>query len=180
MRILGIDPGSKVTGFGVVERVGGRVVHVAHGTLRPAAAAGMSTRLSFIHAGLLEVIACHGPDVAAIERVFIATNPRSALVLGQARGAALAALGSARIEVAEMAAREVKKAVVGSGAASKQQVQAMVARLLALSVLPASDAADALAVAICHAHAGRLLGVGVRARGRRPRRLPASLLGSLS
>ena len=182
MRILGIDPGSNATGFGVVERVAGRVVHVAHGTLRAPRGASLATRLACIHAGLLEVMALHRPDAAAVERVFVAANPRTALVLGQARGVALAALGSMRIEVAELAAREVKKAVAGNGGASKQQMQTMVARLLALSAQPPTDAADALAVAICQAHAGRLVDLGVRtgARRSRRRRPPTSLARPLS
>jgi crossover junction endodeoxyribonuclease RuvC len=182
MRILGIDPGSNATGFGVVERVAGRVVHVAHGTLRAPRGATLATRLAGIHAGLLEVVLRHRPELAAVERVFIAANPRSALVLGHARGAALAALGSLGIEVAELAAREVKKAVAGNGGASKQQMQAMVVRLLSLEAPPPTDAADALAVAICQAHAGRLIELGVRggARRSRRRRLPATFARPLT
>jgi crossover junction endodeoxyribonuclease RuvC len=115
----------------------------------------LAGRLAEIHEGLTAVVAEYGAQLGAVERVFVATNPRSALVLGQARGAALAALGSAGLEVTELSAREVKKAVSGTGSAGKAQVQSMVMRLLALSALPPMDAADALAVAICQAHRGR-------------------------
>jgi crossover junction endodeoxyribonuclease RuvC len=161
MRILGIDPGSQATGYGVVEQAlvgaaGRGLAHVAHGTLRAPRGAAMSGRLALLHAGVLEVIRAHSPDVAVVERVFVAASPRSALVLGQARGVALAALGALGVPVLELDTREVKQAVVGTGAASKVQVQAMVVRLLGLEARPAPDAADALAAAICHAHRGRL------------------------
>jgi len=172
MRILGIDPGSIATGFGVIELANGRAgspVHVAHGILRPPSDAPVHQRLAFIHRGLLEVASEYSPDLSVVERVFIAANPRSALVLGQARGAALAALAASGLEVGEWSAREVKQAVTGSGAAGKKQMQAMVTRLLALESTPPSDAADALAVAICQAHSGRLAALG--ARGGRRRRL---------
>jgi crossover junction endodeoxyribonuclease RuvC len=166
MRILGVDPGSSATGYGVVEFAGGRVRHVAHGVLRTSRGAALAGRLAEIHSGLLGVVAEHGADLAAVERVFLASNPRSALVLGQARGAAMAALAGAGLEVTELAAREVKKAVAGTGAAGKAQVQAMVMRLLELADPPPPDAADALAVAICQAHRGRLAGLGVTRRRR--------------
>jgi crossover junction endodeoxyribonuclease RuvC len=170
MRILGVDPGSSATGYGVVQFSGGRLRHIAHGVLRPRKGAALASRLAEIHGGLLEVVAEHGADLAAVERVFVASNPRSALVLGQARGAVLAALAGAGLEVTEFAAREVKKAVVGTGGARKAQVQTMVTRLLALEAEPPTDAADALAVAICQAHGGRLAGLGV-GRQRRSLRL---------
>ena len=170
MRILGIDPGSNATGYGLIDFAGGVLRHLEHGVLRPSRSAGMAVRLAGIHRGVAELVERTAPDMAAVERVFLAANPRSALVLGQARGVALAALGSAGIEVAELAAREVKKSVVGTGSASKKQVQAMVQRLLALDAEPPSDAADALAIAICQAHMGRLVGLGVgRRRARRSR-----------
>jgi len=172
MRILGVDPGSTVTGFGLVERAGeGRrgFVHVAHGTIRAPRDASVPQRLEFIRTRLCDVIAEHAPDHAAVERVFVAANVRSALVLGQARGVVLAALAQAGIAIDEISAREVKKAVTGNGDAGKQQVQAMVARLLALDVLPPTDAADALAIALHRAQSGRLAGLGVRTRTR-PRR----------
>jgi len=175
MRILGIDPGSSATGYGVVEFAGGNLHHVAHGVLRARRGESLANRLSAIHAGLLAVVEEHGADLAVVERVFVAANPRSALVLGQARGAALAALAASGLEVAELSAREVKKAVAGTGSAGKAQVQDMVVRLLDLADRPPTDAADALAVAICQAHAGRLAGLGV---SRRRRSLRTSLAAS--
>jgi crossover junction endodeoxyribonuclease RuvC len=167
MRILGIDPGSVATGYGVIERVEGELRHVAHGTLRPPRGATLAARLSVLHDAIAAVVRDHDPDRAVVEQVFVAANPRTALVLGQARGAALVALGSAGLIVSELSAREVKQAVVGSGAATKFQVKSMVRRLLSLEVDPASDAADALAVAICSAHEGALAGLPRRSRRRR-------------
>ena len=151
MRILGIDPGTNATGYGVVERDGARLLHVAHGALRPARAQSMATRLAQIHAGLIEVIARHEPTCVVIERIFVAASAHSAIVLGQARGVALAAIGAAGLPCEEISPQQIKLAVTGNGAAQKQQVQAMVRRLLALETLPARDAADALAAAICRA-----------------------------
>ena len=156
MRVLGIDPGSTVTGFGVVERAGAGVTHLAHGTLRPRKGAPLATRLGTLLEGLSEVIEAHAPEVVVIERVFVSASPRSALVLGQARGVAMASAASRGVPVVEYAPSQIKQAVVGTGAATKHQVQAMVKTLLALPKAPAQDAADALAAAICHAHAGRL------------------------
>ena len=167
MRIFGIDPGSRATGYGIVERRDGETVHVAHGTLRPDAGAALSDRLAALHAGLSGLIARERPEVAVVEQVFVAANARSALVLGQARGTVLAALGAARIPVHELAPRAIKSAVTGSGGASKDQVQRMVARLLALDAPPPSDAADALAAAICQAQLGRLAGLAPPGRRRR-------------
>jgi len=167
MRILGIDPGSLATGFGIVERSGDRVVHVAHGTIRPARGLGLAQRLGVISSELERVIEQHAPERAVIEKVFVAASAKSALVLGQARGAALAALGRAAVPVEELAAREIKKAVAGTGNATKQQVQAMVTDLLGLASRPAADAADALAGAICVAHQNRLAEVGFAVRRRR-------------
>ena len=169
MRILGIDPGSVATGWGVVasSRASGTLEHVAHGTLRPPRAASLPVRLAHIHRGLLEVIDRFAPETAAIEGVFLARNPRSALVLGQARGAAMTALGSAGLDVEELAAREVKKSVAGSGGATKAQLQRVIADLLRLESQPPADAADALAVAICAVHRGRLAKLGVRRRSSR-------------
>jgi crossover junction endodeoxyribonuclease RuvC len=164
MRILGIDPGSTATGFGVVERDGAAIRHRTHGTLRPPKTAELPERLAFLQAGLREVIAEYAPDSAVVERVFVARSAQSALVLGQARGAILAELGRAGLPVAELAAREIKRAVTGSGAADKRAVQTMVARLLELEALPAQDAADALAAALCHARQGPLAALGVRRR----------------
>jgi crossover junction endodeoxyribonuclease RuvC len=181
MRILGIDPGSITTGYGVIEQSGGRLVHVAHGTLRPPRNVSFALRLDYLHRSIGEVIDEHRPDTAALEQVFVAGSPRAALVLGQARGAVLSALGAAGLGVQEYAAVQVKQAVTGNGRAAKRQVQAMVRRLLGLERTPASDAADALAVAIRHAHGSRLEAAGVpatRRRRRAPRRPSVSLRGA--
>jgi crossover junction endodeoxyribonuclease RuvC len=170
MRILGVDPGSVVTGYGVVERLRGSIVHVAHGTIRPPAGAPLSERLARIQRDLRAAVIDYAPDRAVVERVFVSVNPRSALVLGQARGAILATLGEADIPVDELAAREVKQAVTGMGGADKAQVQAMVARLLALERVPAQDASDALAVALCRAQRGRMPDRVRSRRARTPRR----------
>lgn len=167
MRIIGIDPGSSATGFGVVEGSGSRISHVAHGVVRTNVSWSIADRLAEIHRGLGEALLLYRPEMAVIEQVFVALNPRSAVVLGQARGAALVALAGARIPVVEISARAVKKAVTGSGAAGKADVQAMVVRLLGLSEAPPTDAADALAMAICRVRAGRLVDLGVRPRSRR-------------
>ena len=174
MRILGIDPGSVATGWGLVHHDAGSAVHVAHGVLRPERGAAMADRLAFLHAGMVDVIREHVPELAVVERVFVAANPRSALVLGQARGVAMAALGAAGVVVEEVAAREVKKALVGSGAASKQQIQYMVMELLCLEERPPVDAADALAAAICASHRNKLAVLGVVRRSRSGRRRAGS------
>ncbi|MEN8183123.1 MAG: crossover junction endodeoxyribonuclease RuvC [Myxococcota bacterium] len=175
MRILGVDPGSAATGYGVIERRSGGLAHVAHGTLRPRRGESLPLRLATLQRSLEEVIELHRPDVVSVERVFVAASARSALVLGHARGVILAAAARARLAVAEYAPREIKQAVAGTGAAQKAQVQAMVGRLLGLDRRPGQDAADALAAAICHAHAGRLRALGV-GRSRRPRARRASAL----
>lgn len=169
MRILGIDPGSSVTGYGVVERGAGRLVHVAHGTLRPPRSVPLASRLDHLYRTVAEVIARHEPDCVAVEQVFVAASPRSALVLGQARGAILAAVAARGLPVNEYTPTRIKRSVTGNGRASKRQVKFMVKRLLALDRLPVDDAADALAAAISHANAGRLdsLGVVRDAGGRR-------------
>jgi crossover junction endodeoxyribonuclease RuvC len=171
MRILGVDPGSNATGYGVVERDGGRLVHVAHGTLRPLRSAHLAARLHHLHDALRDVVALHRPDVAAIEQVFVASSPRAALVLGQARGVVLSVVGAAGLSISEYTASQIKQAVTGNGRAAKQQVQLMVRRLLDLDHAPDNDAADALAAAIRHAHGSRLEALGVRpGRARRSRR----------
>jgi crossover junction endodeoxyribonuclease RuvC len=172
MRVLGIDPGSNVTGFGVVERRANGLFHVAHGCLRPPRGSPLPLRLHSLYRALAEVIEQHRPDTVAVEQVFVAASPRAALVLGQARGAVLAAVAASGLPVTEYTPAQIKQGVTGSGAAPKPQVQAMVRRLLALERPPAADAADALAAAIRHAHEPRLVVLGVAARGaRRPRRL---------
>ena len=169
MRVLGIDPGSHITGFGVVDRDGGQVRHVAHGNLPLTRTHTLPTRLYELHELLLDVIERYEPDVAAVEQVFVAASARSALVLGQARGAVLAALGSRGVIVTEYPPSQIKQAVTGSGRATKKQVQSMVRRLLELAKLPAQDSADALAAAICHAQAGKLAALGVAPASRRGR-----------
>ena len=158
MRILGIDPGLRVTGFGVIDASGTKLRYVASGVIRIAAGA-LPPRLKTIHDGVAEVIQQYAPEVAVAEIVFVNVNPQSTLLLGQARGAAITTLVTAGLEVHEYTALQVKQAVAGSGRAAKAQVQAMVQRLLALPGLPGTDAADALACAICHAHSARMAGV---------------------
>lgn len=156
MKILGIDPGLRTTGFGVIEQQGNKLCYIASGTIKTPDA-DLPARLKTILAGVGEVIATYRPDCAAIEKVFVNVNPQSTLLLGQARGAAICALVSADLGVAEYTALQVKQAVVGQGKAHKSQVQDMVQRLLQLSGLPGTDAADALGVAICHAHSGEVM-----------------------
>jgi len=156
MRILGIDPGLRTTGFGVVECEGARLHYVASGTIKTGAVdiGELPSRLKIIFDGVREVTARYRPTCAAVEIVFVNVNPQSTLLLGQARGAALSALVSNDLAVSEYTALQMKKAIVGHGQARKEQVQAMVMRLLQLPGLPGKDAADALGLAICHAHAG--------------------------
>jgi crossover junction endodeoxyribonuclease RuvC len=152
MRILGIDPGSRITGFGVVNVLrNGKVQYVASGCVRVGKGT-LGERLKTIYDGMSEIIRTYQPGAIAIEKVFLASNADSALKLGQARGAAITASANHAFAVAEYSARQVKRAVVGSGAADKRQVQHMVKALLDLSGAPQADAADALACAICHAH----------------------------
>ena len=154
VRILGLDPGSRRTGFGVIECRGSQLLALAHGCLNVASAAP-AARLRLIFEGLKALMSEHLPAEVAVERVFVSRTPDSALKLGQARGAALCAI-PAGVPVFEYAPRAIKLAVVGSGAAEKFQVAHMIRTLLALGERPAADAADALAVAVCHAHARRL------------------------
>ena len=156
VRILGIDPGLRTTGFGVVECEGATLRYVASGTIKTESVGSTSLplRLKIIFDGVREVTARYQPDCASVEIVFVNVNPQSTLLLGQARGAALTALVSTDLEVSEYTALQMKKAIVGHGQARKEQVQEMVMRLLKLPGLPGKDAADALGIAICHAHAG--------------------------
>jgi crossover junction endodeoxyribonuclease RuvC len=158
IRILGIDPGLRVTGFGVIEKTGNRLGYLTSGCIRTDAADALPSRLGAIHAGLAELLARYEPDQAVIEIVFVNVNPQSTLLLGQARGAAITTLVAGGLEVAEYTALQVKQAVVGNGHADKVQVQHMVRRLLSLPGDPSPDAADALACAITHAHGGQGLG----------------------
>lgn len=166
IRILGIDPGLGITGYGVVEKQGSVLQYVASGRIVSNERDALSERLSTILAGLAEVIASFRPGEVAVEKVFVNVNPNSTLLLGQARGAAICAAVMAKLPVAEYTALQVKQSVVGQGHARKEQVQEMVRRLLKLAAAPGTDASDALACAICHAHAG--LGA-MPARGRRVR-----------
>ena len=150
MRILGVDPGSRVTGYGLIDDEGGRARYVASGCIRSDAGTDFSDRLVDIFRGTDTVIGEYSPDEVAVEEVFVARNPSSALKLGQARGVAIAAAAAHDIAVTGYPARQVKLAVVGTGGATKDQVQYMVTTALSLTDSPAADAADALAVALCH------------------------------
>jgi crossover junction endodeoxyribonuclease RuvC len=152
IRILGVDPGSGATGWGLIESHGARLSFLAAGVIRPKRALTRAGRLAAIHEGLAALIAEWTPAEAAVEETFVNASPRDALVLGEARGVALLAPALAGISVSEYAANTIKKSVVGKGHAEKGQVQAMVRVLLPASGEQAADAADALAVAICHAH----------------------------
>ena len=152
MIILGLDPGLGCTGWGVIAADGNRLSHIANGQIRTPSQAALSNRLLALADGLAEIIALHRPATAAVEEVFVNVNPQSTLKLGQARGVVLLAAAQSGIAVGEYAARLVKKAVVGTGGADKVQVHAMVARLLPGVKIAGADSADALAVAITHAH----------------------------
>ncbi len=158
IRILGIDPGLRITGFGIIEKTGTKLAYLTSGCVRTPADGALPLRLKSILDGLREVIATHRPQQVAVEIVFVNVNPQSTLLLGQARGAAICAAVDAALPIAEYTALQVKQAVVGNGHAAKEQVQHMVRRLLALPGDPSPDAADALACAICHAHGGQGLG----------------------
>ncbi len=152
IRILGIDPGLKRTGWGIIESAGSRLGFVACGVILSDDKLSLSQRLCMLYDGLADVIAAHAPHEAAVEETFVNTNPASTLKLGQARGIALLAPARAGLPVGEYAANLVKKSVVGSGHADKTQIQAMIRVLLPTANTTSADAADALAVAITHAH----------------------------
>lgn len=163
IRILGIDPGLRLTGFGVIEKVGEKTLYVASGTIKTASGKkadkeALPARLKIIVEGLSEVIETYAPTQVAVEKVFVNVNPQSTLLLGQARGAAICAAVIKNLEVAEYTALQIKQSVVGNGHANKEQVQEMVKRLLKLPATPGPDSADALACAICHVHGGQGLG----------------------
>ena len=161
MRILGIDPGLRCTGWGVIAVDGGRLQHVANGAIQPKLSLDDASRLQIIFDGLCKVITLHQPDQAAIEQIFVAKSAGSALRLGMARGVGILACGINRLGVGEISARAVKKAVAGTGTADKKQIQDMVTRLLAVTAQNA-DAADALAIAIAASNeAGTVASVGV-------------------
>ncbi len=149
MRVIGIDPGTRLCGWGVVEKRGARLTHVAHGTLR-LGTGELADRLVALERGLCEVIALHGPEAAAVEALFFAKNAQSAAKLGHARGVVLLALRRAGLEVGEYPPARVKGTVVGHGGAAKMQVGRVVSMMLALTEMPQEDAADALAIAITH------------------------------
>lgn len=151
IRILGIDPGLRNTGWGVIETQGTRLSFISCGRIRSDSALDMGNRLRQLHEGLMQVIADYAPHEAAVEETFVNRDPQSTLKLGQARGIALMAPALAGLEIAEYAANLVKKTVVGAGHAEKAQIQMMVRVLLPASQASSADAADALAVAICHA-----------------------------
>jgi crossover junction endodeoxyribonuclease RuvC len=159
MRILGIDPGLRITGFGVLDVEGSQLRYVASGVIqtRNVEQGNLPARLKVLFDGIREVSAHYQPDAAAVEIVFVNVNPQSTLLLGQARGACLTALVACDLPVAEYTALQMKQAVAGYGKAAKEQVQSMVQRLLALPCAPRADAADALGLAITHAHAGRVV-----------------------
>lgn len=152
MRILGIDPGSRITGYGIIEKQGNRLLHVDNGAIVTGGNAPLPQRLATIHRELERVIAAYAPEAMAVEQVFVAKNALSALKLGHARGVALVCGVNAGLPVFEYTAMQVKNAVVGYGRAAKGQVQQMIRALLKLPEIAQEDASDALAVAICHAH----------------------------
>ena len=154
MLILGLDPGLGTTGWGIIAVTGNRLSHIAHGQVPTDPKASLPERLVTLDAALTDIILTHQPDCAAVEEVFVNSNAQSTLKLGQARGVCLLAAARGGIPVAEYATRLVKKAVVGTGGAEKSQVQAMLKILLPGAKIVGADAADALAVAICHAHHG--------------------------
>ena len=159
MRILGVDPGLRTTGFGVIDVRGSDLGYVASGTISTLhlQKSGLPARLKVLFDGVREVVQRYQPDTASVEIVFVNVNPQSTLLLGQARGACITALVSSDLPVAEYTALQMKQAVVGYGKAQKNQVQEMVRRLLQLPGLPGTDAADALGMAITHAHAGKAI-----------------------
>ncbi len=167
--ILGIDPGSRKTGFGVIETRGGDAIYVTSGIIRLPVDEPLGPRLGVLFTSLNSIIDEFRPDELAIEQVFLARSPDAALKLGHARGAAMTACVNRGMPVHEYAARQIKQAVVGTGAADKEQVQHMVKTLLKLPAAPKEDAADALAAALCHFHSSRSLQrlpATVRSRGR--------------
>jgi crossover junction endodeoxyribonuclease RuvC len=166
LRLLGIDPGLRITGFGVIDTLGSKLSYVASGCIRTDEKMTLPERIGTIARGITEIVATYSPAQSAIEEIFLNKNPWSTLLLGQARGAAIGALVSAGLPVAEYGTMQIKQAVVGHGRATKEQVQQMVRRLLHLPGDPSQDAADALACAIAHAHGGQGLGA-LSSAGRR-------------
>ena len=165
MRILGIDPGLQITGFGVIDVDGPRLTYVASGTIKTTHldTGNLPARLKVLFDGIREITTRYSPDCSACEIVFVNVNPQATLMLGQARGACVTALVSCSIDVAEYTPLQMKKAVAGYGKAGKPEVQEMVRRLLRLPALPGKDAADALGLAITHAHVGGSAAILARA-----------------
>lgn len=154
-RILGIDPGSRCTGYGIIEVSGSTIHCITYGQVRPPAKTSIDWRLEHIRENLCAIIEAHQPNQAAVEQIFSLRHHQSALKLGQARGVALAAIAKFALPLSEYPPRQIKKSVVGYGAADKNQIQKMVSQLLKLRDTPPTDAADALAVALCHANHSR-------------------------
>jgi len=162
IRILGIDPGLRKTGWGIIDVEGARVSFVACGSVNPDATLELAARLAMLHEGLRQVVADHAPDEAAVEETFVNADPRSALKLGAARGVAMLVPAQTGLSVAEYAPNHVKKCVVGSGHAEKQQIRLMIKVLLPKAVVKTEDAADALAIALCHAQNRNVRGLAQR------------------
>ncbi|MFH1831034.1 MAG: crossover junction endodeoxyribonuclease RuvC [Pseudomonadota bacterium] len=156
MRVLGIDPGSNITGYGILENKGGVMRHIDNGSIAPRAKLSFPKRLSIIYDELTELIERFCPNAVAIENVFVAKNVRSSLILGHVRGVAMLAAASSGIEIGEYTPAQVKIAITGSGRASKEQIQSMVRAILRLPETACEDASDALAVAICHCNSTAL------------------------
>jgi len=169
-KILGIDPGSRYTGYGVIECHGKKPRYLASGCIKVTGAT-LAEKLQCIYLGISQIVGMYEPRESAIEQIFLARNPDSALKLGQARGVAILAIAEQSLPIAEYSARSVKQSVVGKGNASKEQVQHMVRSILQLSAIPQTDAADALAIALCHLHTLQSLAVMNRVTGIRGGRL---------
>jgi crossover junction endodeoxyribonuclease RuvC len=169
--ILGIDPGSRITGYGLIKETNRKIEYIDSGCIRTSLNGELSEKLLQIYDGICQLMDHYSPAEVAIEQVFMHQNPSSALKLGHARGVAMVAAASHRVKVSEYSPREIKQTVVGYGAAEKDQVSHMVVQLLALNSAPQSDAADALAIAICHSHMrnGLARAIGKRGLGRRRR-----------
>lgn len=161
LRIIGIDPGSRITGYGIVEKRGASFVHIDNGCLTTRSGDSIPSRLEQIHSGLIDILEKYRPDAAAVEEVFFAKNVSSSLKLGEARGVALLAAVQSKIAVFEYATREVKQALTGYGQATKDQIQKMVKAMLKLPEVAQEDASDALAVAICHLQSYKMRQVAV-------------------
>ncbi len=173
MRFLGLDPGLRITGFGIIDACGSRLQYVASGCIKTPAEE-LPARLGVLLEGVREIIQTYSPESVAVEKVFVNVNPNSTLLLGQARGAVICGAVSCGLPVSEYTALQIKQAVVGYGKAAKEQVQHMVQRLLMLGSIPGSDAADALACAICHIYSSRGLGHLKDTRRRSGRLLPGA------